>query len=176
MGYDWCTKCEKKDYRDELMFGCCSKDRWGGMCSTCGENDVGNVECGKCKDMACYDHGHSAKQYCCGLFFCAPTEDDNGDDDCISSHIQKHSECGHLSSCNFNKGRGGCIICETEGDMDLAKDLKNDCNSPSLKLCLSKWLAESQKLCKKANKEKKESSTKTKQKSTQVGKKRKSRV
>lgn len=67
--------------------------------------------------------------------------EDDGDDVCGKTHVQKHRKgCGHLT-CIFNKGY--CIICAAEQDVDTVKELQHDnCKSSSLKRHLKIWLKE----------------------------------
>ena len=168
MGYAQCECCGKQDYRDDIAFGCCAKETEGLWCETCAHREP-LQKCGKCKEEFCENHGDFKPKECCGLVFCG-NEEDGDEEDCFKDHKIKRRACGHLT-CNFNKG--GCLVCKAEGDVQLAKDLKKNCKSASLKKCLSDWLKETQAICKKAKKEK-EKSLKATTPTKQTSKKRKS--
>lgn len=172
MGYDYCECCGKRDYRDEIVYGCCAKETEGLWCENCSCKEP-LKKCAKCKEEFCENHGFFKPKECCGLFFCGTGEDED-EGNCLKDHKTKRRACGHLT-CNFNKG--GCLICKADGDVQLAKDLKKACKSASLKKCLSDWLKETQAISKKAEKEKEKSLLKVAPKLVtpkQTSKKRKS--
>jgi len=157
MGYAFCRNCGKEDYRDCLDNYCCPKDEEGELCVKC-NSDIKLLKCDRCSEQFCEDHGNVERKDCCGLNLCGDEDDPDNKKSCINLHVQTRRACGHFT-CNFSKI--GCIVCKTEGDVDLAKELKKICKSPSLKLCLSEWLKESQRLCKEANKDLEKISSKT---------------
>jgi len=151
VSYAECECCGKTDYRDEIGFGCFDKETGEGIwCEKCYFKEERET-CGKCQQEFCENHGDfDPNKECCGLVFCCIDKDDPQEDDCLTQHKTKRRACGHLT-CNFSKG--ACLVCASDGEVQLAKDLKKSCKMPSLKKCLSEWLKETQAISKKAKKD-----------------------
>jgi len=136
-----CDVCGKFD--DSSLDRCCEIGPDDvQICGVCSAN-VKTRDCAKCGQTFCGDHGCTTAELCCGKHFCG---------DCKDHHKMKVRECGHgHTSCHYSMNKP-CVICERVEDIELAKDLKRNCKSNSLKECLSTWLKESETMIKEAEK------------------------